>query len=957
MPSGPTSSRAGAPGTSDPADRAARKRTKREGAAANERATAPDRAARKAAQREAKELAKAEKVSPDRAARKAAQREAKELAKAEKVSPDRVARKVAQREAKELAKAEKVSPDRVARKVARREAKELAKAEKVSPDRVARKVARREAKELAKAEKVSPDRAARKAARREAKDLAKAKKESPDRAARKAAQREAKDLAKAKKAAEREAQKAAQREAKEFAKAEKAAEREAHKAASGGSHGGATRARGAGGAVGIEATQKAKIEAAAAKERAAAQARDAHKAAQREAKALANAKKAAEREVKERAKAEKAAEREAHKAASGGSHGGATRWRGGGAADLEAIQKAKIEAAAAKERAAAQARDAHKAAQREAKALANAKKAAEREVKERAKAEKAAEREAHKAAGGGSARRRDRQPPPPVPMPPRRLRRLRRRARTGIEVDGTTVRVVEMDGSEIVWFHAYEESSATRALDQWRWSVRYRSKRPSIIWAGGRTHFLQLDVPDIPERALSEYVAVNAATELPLDVEDYAIAAVDVGREDGIRTMSVTTVERVALDDLWNFLIEASADIVPSEFTLGTDGLFLEARDSGAVLVLVEDGVPSVGRELTCGGLDRLKARLEEAADDDGAGPADMVEGPGGALHSPGQQPNDQKARARSLVGAYIQALVSEVRNTIEFWQSRGISVPSEVRVRGSGAALPSLHDRFEAASVHSSAAPPPAGVTNLEVLPDTHRIAYYGAIGAVVNQPDLTVTIANPLVTTAKAKARLARQRVLLAAGAAAVVGLVVWQGVVPVIRSNQAADRATAEWLATSEELSGVPEAFVLLEEVLAVGDSVDALHQHEPNWEVVLEAIFVTAPAGTTFLSLSLDSGPCTNSPLLQSQAVPPEAEPAPSCIYVAMDAYLPEQDLLLAAEWIRNFESVSGFGVVPGSLTVSSDDEERAASPLHVAFTLRFPNEGAYRIQRLLPGGGG
>ena len=902
MPSGPTSSRAGAPGTSDPADRAARKRTKREGAAANERATAPDRAARKAAQREAKELAKAKKVSPDRAARKAAQREAKELAKAKKVSPDRAARKAAQREAKELAKAKKVSPDRAARKAAQREAKELAKAKKVSPDRAARKAAQREAKELAKAEKV------------------------------------------------------AEREVKDLAKAEKVAEREALRVAGGGSRGGATRWRG-GGATDLEAIQKAKIEAAAAKERAAAQAREAHKAAQREAKHLAKAKKVAEREVKERAKAERVAEREAHRAAGGGSRGGATRWRGGGATDLEAIQKAKIEAAAAKERAAAQAREAHKAAQREAKDLAKAKKVAEREVKDLAKAEKAAEREAHKAAGGGSARRRARRPLPPVPMPLRRLRRLRRRARTGIEVDGTTVRVVEMDGSEIVWFHTYEESSASRALDQWRWSVRYRSKRPSIAWAGGRTHFLQLDVPDIPERALGEFVAVNAAGELPLDVEDYAIAAVDVGREDGVRTMSVTTVERVALDDLWSFLVEASADIVPSEFTLGADGLFLAARDSCAVLVLVEEGVPSVGRELTCGGLDRLKARLEETADDDGAGPADMVEGPGGALPSPGQQPNDQQHRARSLLGAYIQALVSEVQSTIEFWQSRGISVPSEVRIQGSGAALPSLHERFEAASVRSSPALAPAGVTNLEVLPDTHRIAYYGAIGAVVNQPDLTVMVANPLVTTAKAKARLARQRVLLAAAAAAVVGLIVWQGVVPVIRSNQAADRATAEWLATSEELSGVPEAFVLLEEVLAVGDSVDALHQHEPNWEVVLEAIFVTAPAGTAFLSLSLDSGPCTNSQPLERQAVPPEAEPAPSCIYVAMDAYLPEQDLLLAAEWIRNFESVSGFGVVPGSLTVSSDDEERAASPLHVAFTLRFPNEGAYRIQRLLPGGGG
>ena len=919
-------------------DRATQQSDQREAKKFAKAEKAAEREAQKVAQREAKEFAKAEKRAPDRATQQSDQREAKKFAKAEKAA-EREAQKVAQREAKEFAKAEKRAPDRATQQSDQREAKKLAKAEKAA-EREAQKVAQREAKELAKAEK---------AAEREAKKLAKAEK-AAEREAQKVAQREAKKLAKAEKAAEREAQKVAQREAKELAKAEKAAEREAHKASRG-----ATRSRGAGGAVGVEATQKAKIEAAAAKEHAAAQASDAHKAAQREAKELAKAKKAAQREVKERAKAERTAEREAHKAAGGGSQGRATRSRGaGGAVGVEATQKAKIEAAAAKERAAAQARDAHKAAQREAKELAKAKKAAEREVKESAKAEKAAEREAHKVAGGGSARRRDRQRPPPVPMPPRRLRRLRRRARIGIEVDGMTVRVVEMDGSEIVWFHTYEESSASRALDQWRWSVRYRSKRPSIVWAGGRTHFLQLDVPDIPEKALGEFVAVNAAGELPLDVEDYAIAAVDAGRGDGARTMSVTTVERVALDDLWSFLVEASADLVPSEFTLGADGLFLAARDSCAVLVLVEEGVPTVGRELTCGGLDRLKTRLEETEHDD-------VERQGGALPSPGQEPNGRQPRDRALVGAYIQALVSEARNTIEFWQSRGLSVPSEVRVQGPGAALPNLHEQFEAASVRSSPALPPAGVTNLEVLPDAHQIEYYGAIGAIVNQPDLTVTIANPLVTTAKAKARLARQRVWLAAAAVAVAGLVVWQGVVPVVRSNQAADRASAEWLATSEELSGVPEAFALLEEVTAVGDSLDALHEQEPNWEVVLEAIFVTAPAGTTFLSLSLDSGLCADARRSPLQAVPPEgvepeAEPEPSCIHVTMDAYLPAQDLLLVAEWIRNFEGVSGFGVVPGSLTVSSDDEERAASPLQVAFTLRFPNEGAYRIQRLLPGGG-
>ena len=561
----------------------------------------------------------------------------------------------------------------------------------------------------------------------------------------------------------------------------------------------------------------------------------------------------------------------------------------------------------------------------------------------------------------------------PVPIPARRLRRQRRRAWSGIEVDGTTVRVVEIDGDEIVWFHTYEGNSASYALEQWRSSMGLRRRRPWIVWAGGHSHFERLEIPALPDNVLSEYIAVNVADKLPLEAGEYVTAAAEGAYRAIPRIMSVVAIETAALQDLWPFLEDASVDLVPAEFILGADGLFLAVRNSCAVLVLAEEGVLVAGRELACGGLDVLEAQLSDSGPEGEARLAAVLEGNG---HDPSPEPDteapyDQSPEPQSQTDTYTEELVSEVRSTMEFWQSQGLSVPSEVLVCGRGAALPGLHDRFEAASVRSSPTAPPEGARNLDVLPAAQRQAYYGAIGALVNAPVLSVSIANPLVVSAKAHAKLIGRRLRSATAAAAAVALIVWFGVLPVIRSNQEAAAAEAEALRTIEELGDVGETFALFNELVTIDSSLRALHAGEPDWEVLLGAISLTAPEGTEFETLVLESVPCPaprSSPRdSEQQSADQEAaaddraaaveQPDPGCILAGMDTALPQQDFLLVADWIRNLEDISGFDVLPDTLVVSRYEEERATMPFDVQFALRLPNEGAFRTPRDLLGGEG
>ena len=191
----------------------------------------------------------------------------------------------------------------------------------------------------------------------------------------------------------------------------------------------------------------------------------------------------------------------------------------------------------------------------------------------------------------------------------RKLHNQRRRARVGIEVDGQTVRIAEVHGEELVWARTYgPDVSVPDALENWKsGQKRSRSSRVTVTWAGPRSYLRRLDKPQVPAKALRQFIASRLADQLPLRAGTYVLAAAEGGEP---RALSVTAIETAALSDLWPYLFEWSVNLEPAEFVVGADGLFLSIRNSNAVLILRQAGVPVAVRDLGSGGLDTLIEQL-----------------------------------------------------------------------------------------------------------------------------------------------------------------------------------------------------------------------------------------------------------------------------------------------------------------------------------------------------------
>ena len=702
----------------------------------------------------------------------------------------------------------------------------------------------------------------------------------------------------------------------------------------------------------------------------------------------------------------------------------------------------------------------------------------------------------------------------------RKARRQRRRPRVGIEIDGRTVRIAEVRGDEVVWFGTFgPDIGVEEVLGQWQSArKRVRSSSLTVTWAGPRSYLRRLDVPQLPQKAIGQYIATHIAEQLPLRAGTYVLAGA-AGGEAG--AMSVTAIETAVLSDLWKPLAERSLDLEPAEYVVGSDGLFLSVRNSNAVLILREGGVPVAVRDLGCGGIDRLveqlswgnqdgAARLDallnpevppepdapgsdtepepeppspppgafEPPDDDpfapppgedpfapppealepldsdpfgssadeeplgpppaddpfapppdsgisGQTPSEAVDPPGDdpfgsptaedtfgpppdsdAFASPGAgdpfappggddpfappaggdpfappagddpfapPPGDDPfapppgagpfsdpssggapsggfdltsdVQAVTVANDYLTSLITETRTTVGFWQSQGLTVPSEVEAYGFGAVLPGLYGRFESVGVRCSPAVLPDDV-GVGALSDSEWPAYYGAIAAAVNPSGLTVNIDNPLVVISKAKSQARLARVRVAAVGVAAAAAVVWFLVLPYREATQDLEgaRAEADRLAGEAERLDIIDVFV--SELQSAQAVLASLHVDEPRWVAPVRALAATAPPGAVFESLSLATSACpaAGASGFTGGSVGDDF----ACVDVDMATSIPGQDFTDVGEWVRRLEAIEGMTVWPSPLSASESESPDAS--MQVSFTMRLPNQPPYRVPR-------
>ena len=213
----------------------------------------------------------------------------------------------------------------------------------------------------------------------------------------------------------------------------------------------------------------------------------------------------------------------------------------------------------------------------------------------------------------------------------------RQRATVGIEVDGEVVRVVEVEDGEVVWTQAFgPDTSASDSIRQWladRPGKRKKWSAPTVTWAGPGTHLRIIEVPEQAQKELRPLLFGLVQDDIPLRPGSYQLAAAeehttlledvsDLGEFSAVfRALSVTAIDQQPLGELWQVLLDADADFVPAEYTLGSDGLILAVRNSKTALALCRGGVPVAARDLPVGGVDALTERLTSSAPGDRAPP------------------------------------------------------------------------------------------------------------------------------------------------------------------------------------------------------------------------------------------------------------------------------------------------------------------------------------------------
>lgn len=545
----------------------------------------------------------------------------------------------------------------------------------------------------------------------------------------------------------------------------------------------------------------------------------------------------------------------------------------------------------------------------------------------------------------------------------------------GIELDGATARVVEIDDREIIWYGTFEGANAADAVSRWQESRPSRFREASVAWAGPGNCFRQLDVPEIPASALGEYLAVSLADQLPLPPDHYVMAAAAAGGwRGGPQTASVVVTESSRLGSAWPLIHDLPAGVTPAEFTLSTDGLHLAARNSCAVLMLRYGGVPVAVRELACGGSDAFASRL-----------------------SGRRQPTQADAE---IVDAYAAALAEEVRVTAEYWRNQGHTVPSQLQVQGPNASLPRLGEVLFDAGFETTKVPIPSGIDFPHSIAERELVTYHGALSAALSAPNLDVAVRNPHAQ--RTREAVAQRRVRRLASIAIVGALVLfaaWAAVPYYLSRINVADARGSHRSAVAERAS-LEDINALSSQIITLGDSLSALHVGEPNWSALLGPLLDTAPPGSDFETLSLVPQACPSvapsaveEPGTEYEFGPPiddsegQSDPQPDfgppiddtgssagpgspldvgpslpssgvdtttpgwmCIGVTFDTSLPAQDLFLVSRWIAELERTYRFDVLPSTLIIAEKKEQRAVLPFDVSFTMRVPNEAPYRTPR-------
>jgi hypothetical protein len=340
--------------------------------------------------------------------------------------------------------------------------------------------------------------------------------------------------------------------------------------------------------------------------------------------------------------------------------------------------------------------------------------------------------------------------------------------RIGIEVDGATARLVEVDGDRVLTHRSErgpDAAAAVRALLPR--SRRFADGEVVLVWTQG-LDVRRLSLRPAPAAAWRAAMVEAAEDELFVADDDLALAGLVEETTNGTLEALVAATRASDLAALWDLASELNIAITVPPFCLTADGTYLAIRDASADITVVDGGRTVASRSLDLGALGVLLGALHlepEAA----RGRLTRV--------VTGTAQIDPEAIA--VVDAHVERLAGLVAEQVRAWRQQSVRTGGRAFVVGPGATIPSLPFRLENAGLSASSPPLPAGL-DVSAIPEWDRFAYFGALLAAttpVASGSIT-TLANRQVDAARlraADAAVRRRRwgvgAAVAAGAAAVL------------------------------------------------------------------------------------------------------------------------------------------------------------------------------------------
>ena len=478
--------------------------------------------------------------------------------------------------------------------------------------------------------------------------------------------------------------------------------------------------------------------------------------------------------------------------------------------------------------------------------------------------------------------------------------------RFGVDIDGATVRVVEVEGPTVLSFATYQGNTAADAFGQ------FLDTKPQgqivVVWADDEVHLRRVPLPNLPAVALRAGLLDAVEETLPMTPGTAAVAArVTASRAGEGYMASVAAMDKRALAQLWSMVAVPGARVVPGPLLFAEDGLYLGLRDGGAQLLLAAGGAAIATRNLSAGGLVTVR---DELADGDQSPEERLTTiARGGTRLDPG---------AASAVDRYAQAISDEVRRTADFWSRQGLAVPAEIYVHGQGIALPNLAGKLLDAAFLAKAAPVPSVAMEAIARADVPR-AYMAILATQFNPAvqvlaDLPDPLAAERVRRRNEKARASGR---LAVAGASVVGLTALLAG-PVFLARRELSSARADKARAAADLAVLHPAVQLAESVNRGKRAYRTAITDEVDWRAYLEKTFAASPQATPAAFVSLT------------------AERRVRTVQIDIKAKLPGTDFTPVSAWLRSLKD-TGMPIPWASSVRVTDDAQSGQSYVSVSLS--------------------